>query len=159
MAQDPFDRVEEAIGSLRRAIAETAGRERTDRERFAKARADEVQRHERTMESLRQSFADGNRESDERVARATAEAEDAARAALAALVAEEASTRAEIDERASLRTAELTTRMDETVWLAETVYEGAENQPRMEVERKREELAARLEELAAVREEIGRAHV
>jgi hypothetical protein len=156
VAQDPFDRVEEAIGSLRRAIAETAGRERTDRERFAKARADEVQRHERTMESLRRSFADGNRESDERVARATAEAEDAARAALAALVAEEASTRAEIDERASLRTAELTTRMDETVWLAETVYEGAENQPRIEVERKREELAARLEELAAVREEAVR---
>jgi S-DNA-T family DNA segregation ATPase FtsK/SpoIIIE len=153
---DPFARVEEAIGSLRRAIAETADRERSDRERFAKARADERVRHERATETLRQALAEGRRENEDRTARATAEAEDAARTALAALVAEEASTRTEIEERASLRIGELSKRLDEAVWLAETVYEGAENQPRIEVERKREELAVRLEELASVREEAAK---
>ncbi|MBL9149161.1 MAG: cell division protein FtsK, partial [Phycisphaerae bacterium] len=153
---DATERLDSVLSSLRLAVHARASEEKALVDAIKADRTKNDRLRDSTLAAIKQRLSDETRAERERYATRKESIESGAESDLAQLAQEERNSRLEIEVRTEENISSAQKKMEETVWLAETVYEGAENQPRLEYERTREEMAARREELDAVEEEASR---
>ncbi len=144
---DAIARLESVLRSLRLAVSARAAEEKACADTLKAERTKNDRSHDLTMSTVRQRRSDERRAEDERYATRSESIASAYEADKRAIDEGERTTRAEIETRTSTNLAAAKTRMDEAVWVAETVYEGAEDQPRIEFEKAREEFTVRRQDL------------
>lgn len=147
---DALERLAEALSTLRIAAAERAERERELTNAVSTARTRNARTRDTTVAAITQRRTDELRAEEERYATRTRAIEARAESDLAALVEEERTRGAEIRGKAEANLAAAKTKRDETIWVAETVYEGSEQRPRLDYEAAREAVTVRTAELASI---------
>ncbi len=150
---DALERLDSTLRSLRLAVAARASEEKAlvDAARAERTKNDRTR--DVTVAAAKQRKSDETKSEDERYttrreAIATIYQDD-----LRALQEEERSHRAEILAKTEANLKAARDKMDETIWVAETVYEGAENQPRLDFEKTRETVGVQTEELDSIEEQ------
>ncbi len=150
----PFDAPHDAIGrtevllrELREAVAFRAAEEKACIDSAKSDRTKNEKLNDLTMSSIRQRRTDERRAEDDRYATRTAAIADGYANDRAAIDEEERSTRESIATRVDANLVAAAAKRDEAIWVAETVYEGAEDQPRLAYEKLREDVTVRRQEL------------
>jgi hypothetical protein len=150
---DAIARLETTLATLRSAVAARAAEEKACAETLKAERAKNERRHDLAMSTTRQRRADDRKAEDERYAERARDI--ATRYALDKrdIDEREQTTRAEIEAKTASNLAAAKAKRDEAIWVAETVYEGAEDQPRIAYEKAREEFTVQKQDLDALADE------
>jgi S-DNA-T family DNA segregation ATPase FtsK/SpoIIIE len=144
---DAIGRTEALLRELREAVATRAAEEKACAESGKAERTKNEKLHDLTMSTVRQRRTDERRGEDERFTTRTTTIADSFTSDRAGIDEEERSTRESIELRVDNNLKAAAAKRDEAIWLAETVYEGAEDQPRLTYEKAREDITVRRQEL------------
>jgi len=150
---DAIERLESVLRNLRLAVAARAVEERALITAVTTERAKNDRGHDLTLAAITQRKSDESRAEAERYATRREAIASTASNDHEKLDREERTTKAEVEARTDANIVAAKSKMDEAIWVAETVYEGAENQPRIDLERAREDVAVRREELDSIAEQ------
>ncbi|MDZ4754409.1 MAG: FtsK/SpoIIIE domain-containing protein [Phycisphaerae bacterium] len=150
---DAIARLESVLLSLRNAVSARAAEEKSCAETLKAERAANERTHDQTSSTARQRRTDERRAEDERFASRSAAIAAAYESDRREIDRSDRCTREAIETKTSTNLAAAKTRMDEAVWVAETVYEGAEDQPRITFEKAREEFTVRRQDLDELEEQ------
>ena len=144
---DAIARTEAILRELRETVAARAAEERACVESAKSDRARNERLHDQTMSSIKQRRTDERRGEDERYASRTTTIADSYASDRHAIDEDERQSRESIDTRVENNLKSAAARRDEAIWIAETVYEGAEDKPRLNYEKTREDVTVRRQEL------------
>jgi S-DNA-T family DNA segregation ATPase FtsK/SpoIIIE len=147
---DAIARTEALLRELREGVAERAAEEKACTEEARAQRSKNDKLHDITMSTIRQRRTDERRGEDDRFTARTSSIADTYALDRQAIDEEDRSTKASITSRVEANIDAAKHKRDEAIWLAETVYEGAENQPRIEYEKSRETATVQQQELDGI---------
>ncbi|MBL9118384.1 MAG: AAA family ATPase [Phycisphaerae bacterium] len=144
---DAIARTEALLRELREAVATRAAEEKACADAAKSDRAKNEKLHDLTMSTIRQRRSDERRAEDERFTTRTTAIADGYGRDREAIDEEDRSTRESIETRVEANLDAAKAKRDEAIWVAETVYEGAEDQPRIAFEKARESATVQRQEL------------
>lgn len=147
---DAIARTEGLLRELREVVAERAAEERACASDAKAERTKNEKLHDVTMATIRQRRTDDRRAEDDRFTTRTKDIADTYALDREAIDEEERSTRENIHARVQKNLDDAVMRRDEAVWLADSVFEGAEDQPRINYEKAREHVTVQRQELEEI---------